>query len=435
MNTKKIFSTLLAASLTMSFASAFSAPAMASDSGRIDLDSGSYTASQAASYGYVLRDDSSDNVIYTASSSSNSTVSIQNGTITLDTINPNQTFYIWLGSDAGATPSVTNQGTDVYPADLGDSNLFSMSISKDGDGKSLIKSITRVTNKNYGGSNAIGRGTYLQVVLNDTTTTTDLKANAEITFKARKDSSSSSVSALGNFATGDTLTMNVNMWINNTSAGDNPDTGDRVYFDPVANDTNTLIWGDDMAALTFDADSDTSKFYARLSTKNISDIYETYGDPINADLWFYDFVSNPTVPSTSRATLTLGIPWDDSTAYVPDPTSCYIYQLNANGELTDVTEQFTYSEDDQEIPGWSIRTRQLGTYVLSDTELEIDLYEDDIWADDDSDSFDDVTADTDKVIPDTGSSDSVNVAVTAAILSLAAASAAAFRKATKTNVK
>lgn len=38
---------------------------------------------------------------------------------------------------------------------------------------------------------------------------------------------------------------------------------------------------------------------------------------------------------------------------------------------------FTYSEDDREIEGWTTRTRTLGTYIVSDTELDIDSYYDD----------------------------------------------------------
>ena len=142
-------------------------------------------------------------------------------------------------------------------------------------------------------------------------------------------------------------------------------------MNPDDNDTNVLVWGDDRAALEFESDDDASKFYAKMSTKSIADIYTEYGDPVNADLWFYDFVGSSTIPSTSRAWLTLGIPWDDNDDYTPDPTSCYIYELDADGNLTDVTSSFSYSEDEREIPGWSRQTRTLGTYIVSDTELDI----------------------------------------------------------------
>ena len=65
------------------------------------------------------------------------------------------------------------------------------------------------------------------------------------------------------------------MWISNKkvagSDGD-ADTGEKIYFSPEANENNVLIWGDDRAALEFTADDDAKDFYARLSTKSMSDI-------------------------------------------------------------------------------------------------------------------------------------------------------------------
>ena len=243
-----------------------------------------------------------------------------------------------------------------------------------------------------------------------------------ITFTAK--TTSTDKIGKGTFVKGDEIVIDYSFWINNEkkSNDDNPDSGDRVYFDPDDNDTNTLIWGDDRAALKFEADDDASKFYARLSTSTDRTLYAEYGDPVDADLWFYDFVTNPTIPSTSRATLTLGIPWDDDDDYIPDPESCFIYEKDADGNLTDVTDKFTFSEDDEEIPGWSMKTRVLGTYVLSDTELDIEAINAD--DEDDDDAADDVTTpDGGKDIPQTGSSDMVNVAVVAAVVSLTAAGA------------
>ena len=195
-------------------------------------------------------------------------------------------------------------------------------------------------------------------------------------------------------------------------------------MDPDKNDTYTLIWGDDRAAVKFEADDDAKKFYARLSTSNMSDIYAEYGDPVDADLWFYDFVGHPTVPATSKATLTLGIPWDEDEDYTPDPENCFIYEVDADGYLVDVTSKFSYSEDDQEIPGWSIRTRQLGTYIVSDTELDVTVDEPETSEPADVET----PTNNGKDIPNTGSSDMVNVALVAAVVSLAAAGAVAFRK-------
>jgi len=328
------------------------------------------------------------------------------GSIYVDGIVPNTTFYYELG--ASTAPIAT-------AAQLVDGDLFKFSVDKDTNG-SMIKSITLVTDKKMNSSSV--RGNFIKVVLNDSTTTSEIKSTGDIIFKAKKTEST--------WTSGAKLVIPYTLWINNEKAGNdsNPGTGDRVYFEPEDNETNSLVWGDDRAALKFDANDDASKFYARLSTKSNSEVYATYGDPVNADLWFYDFVGNPTIPSTSRATLTLGLGWDSDDDYAPNPADVFIYEIDADGVLTDVTDKFTYSEDDTDIEGWSIKTRTLGSYVISDTELDLDVAD---VEDDDTDASA-PTTDGGKEIPNTGSSDMVNVAVVAAVVSLAAAGAVAFRK-------
>ncbi|RGX54280.1 LPXTG cell wall anchor domain-containing protein [Anaerotruncus sp. AF02-27] len=354
------------------------------------------------------------------------------GEINGEDVTPGQTLYFIIeDGKIGTDPAVNT-------SDLKDSDLFKFDYDKDTNGK-MISSIKLLTDKKVAGQDRADL--VLEIVLADTTTTSEIHTDGEITFKAKRDSGSDDskydYSSDANYEKDDMLVIPYSFWINNEKAenDDNPDTGDRVYFSPDENENNTLIWGDDRAALEFEADDDASDFYARLSTSVDRDLYAEYGDPVDAELYFYDFVGNPTVPSTSRATLTLGIPWDEDDDYVPDPETCFIYERDADGYLVDVTDKFTYSEDDQEIAGWSMKTRTLGTYVISDTELDIDSYNDDEEADvsnDDiaSDDTSDVT-DTDKVIPQTGSSDMVNVAVFGAVVSLAAASALAFRKVSK----
>ena len=318
------------------------------------------------------------------------------GRITLDGLAPGQTFYIKLG-EIGFDP-VTTLDCGIHTAlasQLVDDDLFKISIDKDGDGKSLISSITQVSERNLDGT----RGSYLKVVLKDTTTTEELKATAEITFKARKTLDASDGDE-GTWESGDIAVLDLIMWINNIEATDSADTGDRIYINPEDNDENIFIWGDDRAALQFYADDDADSFYARLSTKSDVDIYTEYGDPVNADLWFYDFVGNPEIPCTSRAYLTLGIPWDDDD-YYPDPEDCYIYEVDEDGYLIDVTDRFVFSEDDYEIAGWTTRTRVLGTYIVSDTELDIDSYDYEIDYGDEEDTYEDLS----KVNPVTGGGD------------------------------
>ena len=60
-----------------------------------------------------------------------------------------------------------------------------------------------------------------------------------------------------------------------------------------------------------------------------------------------------------------------------NPRDCFIYLVDKDGYLEDVTDRFTYVHEDETdagIDGWQTRTRTLGTYVISDVEL--DLWED-----------------------------------------------------------
>ena len=348
------------------------------------------------------------------------------GSIDIDPARPGSTFYVPLTTD-GDNQLADNQ---VYISDVVDSDYFKFDVDKDDNG-SMVSSISLVTERSL---NGMDRTHYLKFVLADSYDTDEAKTTGTITFTARDDlineeDADSYVDDDSHcyWEDDDVITIDYTIWISNEevegSDGD-ADTGDSVYFTPESNEDNVMVWGDDRAALEFEADDDADSFYARLSTKSISTIYAEYGDPVGADLWFYDFVGNPTIPSTSRATLTLGIPWDEDDDYYPNPEDCYIYRLNSDGTLEDVTSSFTYNEDG-DIDGWSTRTRELGTFIVSDLELDIDV----AGAEEVTDPDEVVDTETpDKVIPSTGSSDMVNVAVVAGVVSLAAAGAVAFRK-------
>lgn len=296
------------------------------------------------------------------------------GRLVLDGVTPGQTFYIKLGESGYDLPTTLDSRLSPVPtalaSQLADDDLFRLSVDRDGDGRSLISSITQVDEKRLKEDGV--RGSYLKVVLKDSTATEEKKARATITFKARK---TLDASRGGPWQAGDTATLELTMWIENTKksgSDEEADVGDRIYIDPESNEYNTFVWGDDRAALEYYADDNAKAFYARLSTKADIDIYTDYGDPVDADLWFYNFIGNPEIPSTSRAWLTLGIPWDEDDDYHPDPRDVYIYQVDKYGDLEDVTDRFTYSDDAYAIKGWTIRTRQLGTYIISDTELDLD---------------------------------------------------------------
>ena len=69
------------------------------------------------------------------------------GRITLDGVRPNRTFYIQLGDDRFNPTTILDDGCMATASQLADDSLFRISIDKDGDGKSLIRSITQVSEK------------------------------------------------------------------------------------------------------------------------------------------------------------------------------------------------------------------------------------------------------------------------------------------------
>lgn len=212
-----------------------------------------------------------------------------------------------------------------------------------------------------------------------------------------------------------------------------PDAGDRLVFRPQNNDDNTITWGTEsypVATLEFDASSDADDFYAKLSTKTNSRIYDRYGDPADAELFFRTF-SGDHIDATSRGTLTLYNPWyDDNYRYAPDPRDVYIYRI-VGSELEDITNQFTYVDEDdtpEGVDGWETRTRVLDAYVISDKRLD-DYYDDD-WPPADGDELPPDNNDGGTTarpikpgynnVPSTGSYNFVPVALIAAALSAGA---------------
>ena len=355
MNAKKLLSAMLAGATVISIAS-------------VSVFAGNVAMGTA----YNSDGEASEDIVGFTSSISGLALNSQ-ANIGADPVYPGSTVYIPLATEMNEKFG----SSAVFVEDVVNEDYFKFDVDKDVNAK-LVKSVTIVDDKKL--SDNLSRSAYLKIEFADTTSTDESKTTGDITFKAKADFDSYAKKNDQPVTTGsnvwqkdDRFTIHYNFWVSNREVGndDNPDTGDGIVMTPDDNDTNVLVWGDDRAALEFESDDDASKFYAKMSTKSIADIYTEYGDPVDADLWFYDFVGSSTIPSTSRAWLTLGIPWDDNDDYTPDPTSCYIYELDADGNLTDVTSSFSYSEDEREIPGWSRQTRTLGTYIVSDTELDI----------------------------------------------------------------
>ena len=372
MNLKRQIGRLLAASLIAGALSVVCIPVAAADAGRVNLGKDQlYFPAQAASAGVLVRSDNDAPDVYMTPSANQQIQIDQTGTVTLDGIVPSQTFYLCLGPNtfpasvnSGDYQSITAQNTVAYPADLGDPTLFQLTVEKQGGGKKLVQSVSQISDKVYYKSPLGVRSSYLQVILGDSDSPSRLRAGVTITFEALKNASALTGSGLGTFRQGDTLTMNLNLSMIDAAGSISENNGDRVYYDPDPATDNIITWAEKRAALQFGDPSDAKKFYARLSTKSDLAVYIRYGDPVNADFWFYDFVGSPDLPSGTM--LTLGIPWELG-ANTPNPADCFLYRKNPDGSLTDVTSLFFYSEEG--ISGWSAKVRKLDTYLLSNTKL------------------------------------------------------------------
>lgn len=259
----------------------------------------------------------------------------------------------------------------------------------------------------------------------------------DVYFKAKYDSDSSRYDGktVGTWESGDVINIRFELYVINSHEEDGGDanisTGEGVVIRPVSGDKNTIRWsdGDDVACLEFEASSDADDFFTRLSTKVDNKIYDNYGEPENADL-FFRYFSGTNIDTTSRATLTLYNPWYDD-RYV-DPDDVHIYRKTSGGGLEDVSNQFHYvDEDDTDagIDGWQCKLRTLGSYVLSDRRLDVDYNygnsstDDNYYNDDPNESLDgsgtvtssstpaQVTRPLPPTSPQTGSHDFVSLAL------------------------
>lgn len=384
MRKRSMVCALMAAVLVLSCA----VPAMARRGGNLDLplfkgldDAESAEALIDSQNKEFAICDSEGDPINTIGKGNGFRASYNGGQIKLEGVNPSQTLYIYLGPDSshegieeffvnsdGETPNFV-----IRTADLANDHVMNLRTNISGDGKEQVAGLSQYSSKVVG---KFERGSWLKVMLFDTAETDEQKVDITATFTTK--SASASDSYEGNeFEPGYSAQLRLTIWLNNTATGHESgsgesDNGDRVYYTANSAGVNEFIWGDNRAALKFSADSDPEDFYCRMSDHVDNQVYYDYGDPVNAELWFFDFVTHPTIPSTGRATLTLGIPWDDDDDYKPDPETCRIYQQDVMGRLTDVTDLFTFSDDSDPIPGWSMRTRKLESYVISDVPLPVE---------------------------------------------------------------
>ena len=172
-----------------------------------------------------------------------------------------------------------------------------------------------------------------------------------------------------------------------------------LMLNPVKNDWNEVTYYDedgDLAYLKFFGDSDTGKFYAKLSTKWEHADYASYFN--DQDAYIFQFTGSPSLSSTSRADLQIYSPFvDDDGNETFDPEQAVIYQV-VDGDLFDITDSFTYEEGDNGDMAFCTRTRFLGTYIICQKPVDeasnddvVDLVPDDLVPDDNTNAPVDVT--------------------------------------------
>ena len=297
-----------------------------------------------------------------------------------DTVTPDQKVYVKLSDVADeiidATLGQTGTARARVLADLlDDDDWFKFKYKKGSDNSKMILGISLVE-KNLDGN---GRDKYIEIKLADDYTDDEYKINPTFIFTVKEDmwftaaggwtQDDPNNAAAQKLEDGDEFEGEFTIWISNTEEDADADyaagTG-GVTLKPTKNDDNEIVWydeNDDIAMLTFEGDSSVDNFYPKLSTKWDNSTYATYF--ADQDAFIFDFISNPDISSTSRPVLTIYDPYYDyeEDESLVDSENVVIYQV-VDGELVDVTADWSYGETEDGEMAYTTKTRQLGTYIF-----------------------------------------------------------------------
>lgn len=177
-------------------------------------------------------------------------------------------------------------------------------------------------------------------------------------------------------------------------------------------DEETRIRVDDDIDLYFNGNYGTDYENLRVVTDSISEI-----DKALSDLYvdYYDFIASPKFATAVEVEIKAG-------------TEAYIYEYNKKtGDLTLVDAEYDGN--------WIFETKTLGTYIVTDEEIDESMLSTSTADEDSTDDteYDDVdsVSDSEKTNPGTGAAGSPALAVLLGIGSLCAAGLAAYRKAAR----
>ena len=263
---------------------------------------------------------------------------------------------------------------DVVPR-ASDDSYWKVKIAKGDNGK-YIKAVSDAT-KNFSGNlydvntgKAVegtggARHRYIKVELNEIFTDDEIKMTLDMRLSA-KSKAASSLDGVEedteikvkdfSFYMKNIVRAADNEWIVGT---------DGLMLNPVKNDWNEVTYCDedgDVAYLKFFGDSDTGKFYSKLSTKWEHADYASYFN--DQDAYIFQFTGSPSLSSTSRADLEIYSPFVDQDGNETfDPEQAIIYQV-MDGDLFDITNQFEYREGNNGDMAYCSRVRFLGTFII-----------------------------------------------------------------------
>ena len=320
--------------------------------------------------------------------------------VVADTTVPDTKVYVSLDEVAKKIVGRTTPGAAdrLLEELLIDDDYFKFKYKKGSDNSKMILDINLVE-KNLGG----GREEYIEIKLADDYTDDEYKINPTFIFTAKDNiyynagapydwktedylvdryGSMAAANAAGYnnsydfyyIEDGDKFEGEFTLWISNTENEADEDyaagTG-GVTLKPTKNDDNEIVWydeNDDIAMLTFEGDSSVDNFFPKLSTKWDNSTYATYF--ADQDAFIFDFISNPDISSTSRPVLTIYDPYYDyeEDESLVDSENVVIYQV-VDGELVDVTADWSYGETDDGEMAYTTKTRQLGTYIFCEASV------------------------------------------------------------------
>ena len=316
------------------------------------------------------------------------------------------------GIQSGATLYFMLRDDGVIPK-LADDTYWKLKITKGDNGK-YIKAVSDV-NKTFNNglypltANSIddktkGRHRYIKVELNEIYTDDEFKITLDMRISAKTKAVDSNL-YIGNTAVTDDDEIKVKDFYfymkNLVKDADNDwevGTG-GLMLNPVKNDWNDVTYYDedgDVAHMRFFGDSDTKKFFAKLSTKWEHADYASYFN--DQDAYIFQFTGSPSLSSTSRADLEIYNPFiNEDGDETFDPEQAIIYQI-VDGDLFDITDQFEYREGTNGDMAFCTRTRFLGNYIIcqkpideASTDDVVDLVPDDVVPDNNAGAPVDVT--------------------------------------------